>query len=96
MNQDVCAESSPRKNKKMLKVKSKKVDSIEEVLRAEIVELKEKFAKFIDPENPPEKYIILKQAEDGNWNGWMKKYGKTIHERQYEPHTVVDYLITHA
>lgn len=49
----------------------------------------------IDPQNPPEGYVILQEQSDGNWKGWMRKYGKVVEERMYEPHTVIDYLLHH-
>lgn len=57
-------------------------------------EQKEEISK-IDPQNPPEKIIVLQEQEDGNWKGWMNRYGKIIEERHIEPHTVIDYLLTH-
>jgi hypothetical protein len=49
----------------------------------------------INFKEPPEKFIVLHEEDDGNWKGYMKKNGKIIVERQYEPHSVIDLLITH-
>ena len=40
-------------------------------------------------------YIILEKCKDGNWKGYMKKNGKMLTERQYDPIIVVNLLITH-
>ncbi len=48
----------------------------------------------ITPIEVPEKYIVLYQAEDGNWKGWMRKYGKVHRERQGDPIHVVQNLLT--
>lgn len=49
----------------------------------------------IDPHNPPENVIVIEAQPDGNWKGFMRKYGKIIEERHMEPHMVIDYLLHH-
>lgn len=39
--------------------------------------------------------IVLIKQEDGNWRGFMWKNGKLIQERQADPGTVMQLLITH-
>lgn len=47
-----------------------------------------------DPETN-EKAISLIQQEDGNWKGWMQKFGKVIEVRDISPDTVLGRLLTH-
>jgi hypothetical protein len=42
-----------------------------------------------------EKEIKLEQQEDGNWIGWMIKFGKLIEVRDIGPETVLQKLLTH-
>lgn len=41
------------------------------------------------------KAISIVQQDDGNWKGWMVKFGKVILVRGVGPGTVLDMLLTH-
>jgi len=38
---------------------------------------------------------IVKQP-DGNWKGWMQRFGKVVEVRDIGPETVLKLLLTHA
>lgn len=48
---------------------------------------------FDPAENP--KAISIVQEEDGNWRGYMRKFGKVITVRQGDPQIVLQMLLTH-
>lgn len=51
-------------------------------------------------ENPQdfikENVISIIKQDDGNWIGWMRKFGKVVSARQSDPTTVLQMLITHS
>jgi len=50
-------------------------------------------------EHNPEKNhkaISIIQMEDGNWKGWMWRWGKLIEVREGDPNTVLNTLLTHS
>lgn len=47
-----------------------------------------------DPYKNPQAISIIQQ-EDGNWKGWMQKFGKVVEVRMEGPETVLKALITH-
>ena len=48
-----------------------------------------------DPERNP-KAISIIQDPDGNWRGWMQKYGKIIKAREISPEAVLQSLLTNS
>lgn len=48
-----------------------------------------------DPEKNP-KAISIIQDKDGNWRGWINKFGKVIEVRAIGPETVLQLLLTHS
>jgi hypothetical protein len=49
--------------------------------------------KEFNPEINPNVIVIEKQ-EDGNYKGWMQKYGKVIEAREIKPEDVLVKLLT--
>lgn len=47
-----------------------------------------------NPQKNKDAISLIKQA-DGNWKGYMHKNGKLIEERQGDPLTVLQLLLTH-
>ena len=39
--------------------------------------------------------IVIEKQEDGNWKGWITKFGKVIEVRAIGPETVLQLLLTH-
>jgi hypothetical protein len=39
--------------------------------------------------------ILLEKQEDGNWKGWMHKFGSLVVVREVGPETVLQKLLTH-
>ena len=39
--------------------------------------------------------ILLKKQEDGNWVGWMSKFGSLVNVREVGPETALQKLLTH-
>lgn len=48
-----------------------------------------------DP-NTNEKAISIIQQEDGNWKGWMQRFGKVVEVRDISPEVVLQRLLTHG
>jgi hypothetical protein len=42
-----------------------------------------------------ENEILIKQQEDGNWKGFMLRFGKPVEVREVDPHTCLMKLLTH-
>lgn len=42
-----------------------------------------------------ENQILIEQQADGNWKGWMIKFGKMAEVRDIGPETVLQRLLTH-
>ncbi len=39
--------------------------------------------------------ILIVKQKDGNWKGWMLKYGKLIEVREVKPEDCLTMLLTH-
>jgi hypothetical protein len=60
---------------------------------AKIAEM-ETWAKYV-PDNNADTISIIKQ-EDGNWKGYMRKFGKLIEVREIKPEDCLIRLLTHS
>ena len=40
--------------------------------------------------------IVIEKQEDGNWKGWMNRYGKVVEVREVSPTVVLQALLTHG
>lgn len=47
-----------------------------------------------NPNKNPDAISIIKQ-EDGNWKGWMNRFGTVVEVREIGPETVLKMLLTH-
>jgi hypothetical protein len=47
-----------------------------------------------NPFHNPNAILIIKQ-KDGNYKGWMNKFGKVVEVREIGPETVLQKLLTH-
>ena len=47
-----------------------------------------------NPEKNHDAISLIKQ-EDGNWKGWMWRWGKLIEVREGDPNTALNRLLTH-
>lgn len=43
-----------------------------------------------------DKAISIIQQEDGNWMGWMSRFGKVVEVRDVGPEIVLKQLLTHG
>lgn len=50
--------------------------------------------EYFNPSKNP-KAISIIQQEDGNWKGYMFKFGKIIETREVKPEDALTMLITH-
>ncbi len=55
----------------------------------------EKSKNIYDPADNPKAISIIEQ-EDGNWKGWMQKFGAVIEVREVSPTDCLLALLTHA
>ncbi len=47
-----------------------------------------------DPYKNPDAISLIKQT-DGNWKGWMNRFGKVVEVRDVGPEIVLKLLLTH-